>query len=176
MFEIEFRAKFNKGTYNTLKAYLDQNAENLGEDNKDAYYYIFTDKLLKVIHNTSKKNAKISLKLNRIGEGAAFPEIEFYFPENEFDVARHLIDALGLQAKVMHGPQQRVNYRYKDCEIALKFSDAWGYHMEIEQIIDAKEKQTEAEKQIRRVSKELGVQLMTEEELRVFTREAESKA
>jgi len=76
----------------------------------------------------------------------------------------------------MHGPQQRVNYRYKDCEIALKWSDAWGYHLEIEQVVDSKENQPEAEAQIRAVAEELEVRLMTEEELKQFTREAESKA
>jgi len=76
----------------------------------------------------------------------------------------------------MHGPQQRVNYRYKDCEIALKWSDAWGYHLEIEQVVDSKENQPKAEAQIRAVAEELEVRLMTEEELKQFTREAEGGA
>lgn len=74
----------------------------------------------------------------------------------------------------MHGPQKRTNYRYKNCEIALKYSDAWGYHMEIEQVIDSEDKKIEAEAQIRRVANELDVKLMTEEELKEFTRQAEN--
>lgn len=175
MFEIEFRSRFNKKKFIELKKYLDDHAENLGEDNKDCYYYIFPDKLLKLVSNTSKKTAKISLKLNRIGEGTVFPEIEFYFNPQEFDKAKKLLDALNLPAKIMHGPQERVNYRYKGCEIALKHSDTWGYHLEIEKVIETKEKQQEAEEQIRRVADELGVQLMSEEELKEFTRAVESK-
>ena len=176
MYEIEFRTKFDVDKFNSLKEFLDGNAENLGEDNKDCYYYIFTDKLLKLVNNTSKKTAKISLKLSRIGDGAAFPEMEFYFPPQEFETAHRLFEALSLPAKVMYGPQKRTNYLYKNCEIALKYSDAWGYHMEIEQVIDSKEKQAKAEADIRSVADELGITLMSEEELKEFTKIAESKA
>lgn len=176
MFEIEFRTKFDSEKYKDLKAYLDQHAENREEDNKDCYYYIFQDKLLKIVNNISKRNGKISLKLNRIGQGSVFPEIEFYFLPDQFDVACRLFKELALPAKVMHGPQQRINYKYRDCEIALKYSEVWGYHMEIEQVIDSKDKRFEAEARIREVADELGVILMSEEELKKFTREAERKA
>lgn len=175
MFEVEFRSKFDQKKFIALKEYLDTCAESLGEDNKDCYYYIFSDKLLKLVNNTSKKTAKISLKLSRIGDGAAFPEIEFYFSPQEFNTARRLFDALALPVKIMHGPQKRNNYRYKGCEIALKHSDAWGYHLEIEQVVETKEKQREAEEQIRRVADELGVKLMSEKELKEFIQAAENK-
>ncbi len=176
MFEVEFRTKFNKEKFDSLKKFLDANAENLGEDNKDCYYYIFDNKLLKVVNNLSKGTAKISLKLNKIGRGAAFPETELHFPSEQFQMARHIFDSLNLPAKVMHGPQERVNYLYKNCEIALKYSEAWGYHMEIEQVVDSREKQAEAETSIKKVAEELGVSLMSEDELKEFTKQAESKA
>ena len=175
MFEIEFRSKFDQEKFTILKEYLDTHAENLGEDNKDCYYYIFSDKLLKLVNNISKKTAKISLKLNRIGDGPAFHEIEFYFDPQVFNKAKELLDALNLSVKIMHGPQERINYRYKGCEIALKHSDAWGHHLEIERVIETKEKQQETEEQIRRVADELGVRLMSEKELNEFTRMSESK-
>lgn len=175
MFEVEFRSRFNLEKFNALKKYLDERAENLGPDDKDCYFYIFPDKLLKVVNNISKNNAKISLKLSRIGDGAAFSEIEFYFPSEEFEAAAKLFNALSLPVKLMHEPQTRINYRYKNCEIALKHSNTWGYHLEIEQVIDSKEKETDAEKQIREIADELGVRLMPEEELKKFIKEAESK-
>ena len=175
MFEVEFRSRFDSQKYEALKVYLDRHAEKLGSDNKDCYYYIFPDKLLKLVHNTSKRTAKISLKLNRIGKGAVFPEIELYFSPEDFGTARELLNKLDLPAKVMHGPQERINYKYRNCEISLKYSEAWGYHMEIEQVVDKKEKSADAEKYIRQVAEELGVKLMSEEELKEFTRKAESK-
>jgi len=175
MFEVEFRARFDQKKFNTLKDYLDKNAECLGENNKDCYYYIFPDKLLKVVNNVSKGTAKISLKLNHIGNGAIFREIEVYFSSQQFNTAKQLIDSLNLPAKIMHGPQQRIDYRYKNCEIALKYSDAWGYHLEIEQVVETKGEQLKAEKIIREVASDLGVKLMSEEELKEFTQNAEKK-
>lgn len=175
-FEIEYRAKFDQKKYDELRAFLDKNAKSLGEDNKDCYYYIFEDKLLKVVSNTSQKTAKISLKLNRIGQGAVFPEMEFYFRPDQFDVARRVFDSLKLPAKVMHGPQERINYSYEECEIALKWSDAWGYHLEIEQVVGDRDKQVAVEIHIHEVAKKLGVHLMDEDELREFTHRAEESA
>lgn len=175
MFEIEFRGRFDLEKFNALKRYLDEHAESLGPDDKDCYFYIFPDKLLKLVNNISKNTAKISLKLNRIGDGAVFPEMEFYFPREEFNTAVKMFDALSLPVKIIHEPQKRVNYRYKDCEIALKHSNTWGYHLEIEQLIDSEEKRSDAEAHIREIANELGVRLMSEEELKKFTREAESK-
>lgn|GEM_PF-3416252 len=153
--------------------FLDERGEFLGEDDKEVIYYILPDRLLKLVNNTSKGTAKISLKLSRIGDGAAFPETELYFPPEQFETAHHLIENLGLPAKIMSGPQKRLNYQYKDCEIALKYSDIWEWHMEIEQMIEKKEDQLKAEAHIRDVAQELGVQLMTEDELKKFTQEAE---
>jgi len=175
MFEVEFRSMFDLKKYNEVKEYLDKNADNLGRDNKDCYYYIFSDKLLKLVNSISKNTAKISLKLNHIGKGAVFPEIEFNFPRKEFDKAVKLFNALSLPAKVMHESQKRINYWYKNCEIALKYSNTWGYHLEIEQVIDSKDKQDKAKRQIRELAKELKINLMSEEELKKFTKEVENK-
>lgn len=149
MFEIEFRARFDEVKYDSLKAYLDQHAELLGEDNKDCYYFIFSDKLLKLVNNISKKTAKASLKLNRLGQGAAFEEIEFTFPQDQLEFAHKFFDAMALPVKTMHEGQQRINYVYRDCEIALKYSKTWGYHLEIEQVIDSVNKQPQFVKDMR---------------------------
>ncbi len=176
MLEVEFRAKLSKKKYDELHAFLQEHGENLGEDNKDCYYYILPDRLVKVVQNTSKKTAKVSLKLNRIGNGASFPEYEFSFDPGEFERARQLFNKLGLPGKIMHGPQERTNYAYKDCEIALKLSDAWGYHLEIEQVVPGENQQQQAEAHIRAVAQDLGVELMSEEALKAFTEEAERGA
>jgi adenylate cyclase class IV len=176
MFEVEFRSRFNLKKFNTLKKFLDKNAENLGQDNKDCYFYIFSEKLLKLVNNISKKTAKISLKLNRIGKGSLFPERELYFNPKDFKNACSLFDAFLSPDKKMHDFQERINYRYKNCEIALKYSKIWGYHMEIEQMIDKKLKHKIAEDHIRQIANELGVNLMSEKELKKFIEKAESKS
>lgn len=175
MLEIEFRSIFNKDKYDKLKKFLDSNAENLGEDDKDCYYYIFSNKLVKLVNNISKKSCKISLKLNKIGEGAAFPEYELYFPQDQLDTAKKILDNLVVPDKIMHGPQKRTNYHYGECEIALKHSDVWGYHAEIEKVVNSPIEQGAAEEKIRLLARELGIVLMSDEDLKKFAKEAEGK-
>lgn len=175
MIEVEFRSRFSEEKYRSLKALLDSDAQCLGQDDKNCVYFIFPDRLLKVVHNLSKKDAKISLKMNRIGEGAAFKEMEFHFSENDFELAKELFQNLPLNAKLMEDAQQRVNYLYKGCEIALKYGKTWGYHLEIEKMIQDEGDQRVAEEEIRVVAKELGIELMTDDELKRFTEEHERK-
>lgn len=168
MIELEFRSIFTKEKYDNIKAFLDTSATSLGDDDKSCTYYVFPDRLLKIVHNVSKKNAKVSLKMNNIGNGPAFEEIEFYFSEGELETAKKLFQNLPLTAEVTAESQDRKNYVYKDCEIALKYSKTWGYHLEIEQVIKDLTQKDEAEKKIRLVAQELGIELMTEEELASF--------
>lgn len=168
MIELEFRAMFSKEKYDELKNFLEANAQCLGEDDKNCVYYVFPDRFLKVVHNISKKDAKVSLKLNTIGNGAAFEEIEFHFAQNDFETAKKLFLNLPLEAKMLEESQQRTNYEYKGCELALKYGKTWGYHLELEKMIADKNEQVEAEKEIRTVAKKLGVELMSEEDLKVF--------
>jgi len=74
--EVEFRSMFSEKKYNDIKIFLEKNAKDLSEDNKDVYFFILQDKLVKVVNNISKKNAKIVLKLNKIGKGSDFEETE----------------------------------------------------------------------------------------------------
>jgi len=173
MIEVEFRARFEKNDYDRLKIFFDEHAESLGPDDKHCIYYIFKDRLLKIVHNLSKKDAKISLKMNRLGEGSAFKEMEVHFSENDFDAMKELVDHLDLPASIADESQQRMNYVYKGCEIALKYGKTWGYHLEIEKMISDASLQEQTEKDIRAVADELGIHLMTEEEIASFIKEFE---
>jgi len=104
-----------------------------------------------------------------------FPEREVYFDQKDMESAVSLFDDLQLPVKKMRDFQKRVNYHYKDCDISLKHSRMWGYHMEIEQVIDKKEKQNTAEEKIKKVAEELKVDLMSEEELKSFIKKKEKK-
>ncbi len=173
MIEVEFRARFSQGEHERLKTFLDEHAECLGPDDKRCIYYIFHDRLLKIVHNISKHDAKVSLKMNRLGEGSAFRETEVYFQEKDFDAMKELFNHLDLGATIAEEGQQRINYIYKGCEIALKYGKTWGYHLEIEKMIPDSSMQEQAEKDIRSVTDELGIQIMTEEEIANFLKEFE---
>lgn len=173
--EIEFRSMFDEDKYNSLKDFLSKNAQDLGKDDKDVHFFIFPDKLLKVSDNVSKGSAKITLKLNRIGKGSNFEEIEV--PINRADVGKiaHMFGALNVTDNIMHNFQTRHNYIYKGVELALKYSDIWKHHLELEVVIESQSRKPEAEKKIREVADELEVRLMTEQELEKFVEKVEKE-
>jgi len=173
--EIELRAMFGKGKFISLKNYLDKNAEYLGQDDKDVYFYIFPDKLLKVTDNISNKSAKLTLKLNRIGQGTNFEEIEFPIQREYVKKAVKIFNSLRMTDNIIHSFQTRYNYRYKGVDLALKYSPEWKYHLELEILIENESQKEDAEKRIYEVAKELDVRIMTEEELKEFVKKVEAE-
>jgi adenylate cyclase class IV len=53
--------------------------------------------------------------------------------------------------------------------MALKYSDTWGHHLELEKIVSSQDEVPAAEGEIRKVAEELGIHVMTDEELKEFT-------
>ncbi len=168
--EIELRAVFDEKKHNELVDYLSKNAQDLGEDDKDVYFFLLPDKITKATHNVSKKTAKIVIKLNRIGRGTSdFEEIEIPINPSDFNKAVKLFSALPFD-QVQNSYQKRHNYLLDGVEIALKWTESWGYHIELEIVVDDVAKREDAEIKIRKVAEKLGVQIMSEEELKDFTK------
>ena len=176
MLEIEKRGFLTEKQYNNLLDFLDKNGESLGADDKDVVYYIYPDKLLKAVHNISKGDAKISLKMNKIGAGSVFPETEVFFPEDDFDKIKLIIEKIAKPDKVMSGIQKRKNFMYKGCDFAIKWSKEWDYHFEIEILVKDKDEVDDAEEKLEAIAKELGIKILTENELKEFTKKAEKSA
>jgi adenylate cyclase class IV len=154
---------------------LDSKAKNLGKDDKDVYFFIIPDKLLKVVNNISQKNARIVLKLNKIGKGSDFEELEIPIQQDSVTAAIRLFKKLGLTDNIMRSFQKRHNFLYKGVEIALKYSKTWGYHAELEIVINNSKKKESADKKIVEIAEELKIRLMPDKELREFTRQAEAR-
>ncbi len=172
--EIEHRTRFDEEKYNELQKFLDASAKDLGQDDKDVYFFLFPDKLVKTVNNVSKKTAKIALKLNKIGKGSDFEEIEIPIHQEDFNNATKLFITLEM-GEYMHSYQKRHNYLYKDVELALKWSGDWGYHLELEVVVNDVTKKEDAEKKIFAIADELGVKIMTDQELLEFTQAAEAE-
>lgn len=173
--EVEFRAIFDEKKFNEIESFLTAHATDLGADDKNVVFYIMPDKLAKVVDNVSKQSAKLVLKSTKIGKGSAFEETEIPFSRDYVAEAVTFMNALDLTSNVMKSFQKRHNFLYKDVEAALKYSDVWGYHLELEVMISDLSEKAGAEKIIQGVADELGVHLMTDAELEKFTKEAEEK-
>ncbi len=166
--EVELRSMFGQDKHDELERLFDDKAEDLGTDDKDVYFFILPDKLVKVVNNVSKGTAKMVLKLTKIGEGSGFEEIEIPIDPQYIDKAVMLFGGLGFSER-QQSFQKRHNYMYKGVEMALKYSDAWGHHLELEKIVGSKDEVATAEAQLHAVAEELGVHIMTDDELKEFT-------
>ncbi|GAA2266815.1 hypothetical protein GCM10010430_59880 [Kitasatospora cystarginea] len=170
--EIEMRARFDKETHDRLMDLLRQDGEDLGDDAKHIYFYVLPEQLLKVTDNTAAGTAKITFKGSKIGQGAAFSETEFAIAREDVPAAVKVFNALGFESAMHEAFNVRHNFRYQDVEIALKWSEAWGYHAEFEVLLDdgaSDAARDEACAQIIDVAAALGVTLMSEQELADFT-------
>lgn len=168
MYEIEHRALLTEEAYKALSEKLAREATLLGSDDKEVSYYIFPDKLLKVVRNISKKTGKLSLKLNTLGAGSSFQEFEVPFPEESFAAMKNICNTISSPDQVIDGTQKRTNYEFKGIEIALKWSEDWGYHVEFEIMIPDLSGKEAADARIVEVAGTLSVPLMTEEEASAF--------
>ena len=176
MLEIEKRGFLTEEQYNKLLNFLEKKGEFLGADDKDVVYYIYSDKLLKAVHNISKGNAKISLKMNKIGEGSIFPETEVFFSKDDFNKIKHILEKIAKPDMVMEGIQKRKNFMYKGCEFAIKWSKEWKYHFEIEIVVNHENEVSDAEHKLNEIAKELEIKILTETELKEFTKKIEENA
>jgi len=172
--EVEVRALFSKEKYLELKSFLDKNAKDLGQDDKDAYIFLLYTKVVKVVNNISKKTAKIVIKLTRVGTGGNdTEEIEIPISPVDFEKSVKLFKELSFD-QVQRAYQVRRNYMYKDIELALKFSSAWGYHIELEIMISDKKDQKLAEKRLTDLAAELDVNILTKKEQAEFVSKIDS--
>ncbi len=173
--EIEFRSIFDETQYKKIQEFLNKNAKDLGEDNKDVYFFLLPDKIVKAVNNVSEKTAKIVIKLNRLGRGSSdFEEIEISINPSDFDKAVKLFSSLPFD-QIQNTYQKRHNYEYKGVELALKYTESWGYHIELEVIVEDKSKKEEAERKIKEVAKELGIRVMSEQEITDFAKKIDER-
>jgi adenylate cyclase class IV len=175
MYEIEHRAVLTEDAYKRLTEELEREAASLGSDDKEVSYYIFADKLLKVMRNVSKGTGRLSLKLNTLGAGSSFQEFEVEFPEDSFETMKSICSNICTPDQVISGTQRRTDYEYKGVEIALKWSEDWGYHVEFEVMVPSLDEKEAADARIMEVAKSLSVSLMTEEEVGVFSANVRAK-
>ena len=175
MLEIEKRGFLTEEKYNWLLDFLQKNGDHLGADDKHVVYYIYPDKLLKVVNNISKQNSKVSLKMNRIGEGSVFPETEAVFNHEDFEKLKFIFDTVSQPNKILSGLQKRVNFHYKGCEIAVKWSEDWGFHFEIEKMVENTSEVEKVENEINALADELGIKISTDDELKAFLKKMESR-
>ncbi len=173
--EVELISLFDKEKYTEIKKFLDKFAEDLGEDNKESYYFILPNKVFKVVNNISKKTAKIVMKLKRIGNGDdSGEEVEIFINPKDIKKAIKIFSELKFD-QVQKSLQERRNYLYKNTVLELKYSESWGYHMELEVMINNISEKPNAIKRIHEIGDELNIHILTPTEQKEFAFKIDQK-
>jgi len=177
-YEYEERAFLSEDDFLRVKKYLDRAATKTELDNKKSYFFVLPDRNLSVA--VSKAKSVIKYKSGQITKGNGFEEHEFPFDSTSLTDVIGLLSSL-LEIEPQYSEQFRINY-YLDnkIEIALKYTETWGFHIEIEKVYQAKnEKDLEtskklAQKDVENVAKLLDVKLITSDDIENFTKECEA--
>lgn len=163
--EVEKRAFLSKKQYVSLpKKILDLGGNDLGKNNTDTVFYILDNSQLKVQKLISKKKAKIAWKSGSFNGNNTRREIEYQISIDDFNVAIDLYDSLFPEKRKIISNQLRSDYALMGVNIAIKYSDNWGYHAEFEVLINKLAERNNALKLIKSVADILEVQLLTKQQ------------
>ncbi|MBI2798159.1 CYTH domain-containing protein [Candidatus Saccharibacteria bacterium] len=159
--EVEFRAQLSETEHARIKKHLEEQGKLLSEQDQASYYFYDSGKAFKMVHDKDKGSMRIAHKLKTILQGIDFEELEIVIDPKDIDTAVPMFKSLLGINRVIYDEQKRFNYEYKGLEIALKWSEGWGHHIELEKVVSEQADVAKAEEEIRSVAKELGVELMT---------------
>ncbi|MGW6195394.1 hypothetical protein ACWF0M_04515 [Kribbella sp. NPDC055110] len=176
--EVEFRAILSEARFVAVERRLKAEADDLGPDDKQIWFYVLPDKLLKVVHDESRARGRIVVKASKIGNGSVFPETEIQIPVEDVSAALQIFDLLGFSGTMHHASNKRHNFRLRGVEIALKWSADWAHHAEFEVLLpdgSSASDVAEAESLIRSVAADLDVALMSDAELTAFVSRFEAR-
>mgnify|MGYP001372013535 CR=1 FL=1 len=166
--EVEYYSLISPEKHEELNQFLMKNADDLGEDNKETYYFLLHEKTFKVVNNVSNNTAKIVLKIGRIGKENFFDETEVPISPDDYDNTVKIFKEI-LDCQVIKSYQDRHNFSYKGVDISVKYSNEWGHHVELEILISDLKDKDEADKKIFEIAAELELKVLTVDEAKALT-------
>lgn len=172
--EVEIRGFLTENKYRNLGKYLDENAKSKTIDDRETVFFMIPGATLKIARQLQKNTAKIALKTGQISKGGQ-KEYEIEIKPDAFEEAVDLFKELGFK-DIQRTSQKRVDYKYRNwCEISLKWSKDWGYHFEIEKVISKNELMGKTRKKLMEIAKELGLNVISEDEFMEFAAKVDEK-
>lgn len=167
--EVEKRGIFDKATFDRLpKVLFELGANDLGPNDTETFFYVLENGQLKVQNQINKGTAKIVWKSGGFDGRSARNEVELTFDQKDVKSARDLLKKLFSNAKEVKTIQNRHDYRLEGTTISLKYSEHWGYHIEIDRMVEDSNAVADAEKLIASIASKLGVALFTQDEEQKF--------
>lgn len=179
-YEYEERAFLTEEKFFSIRNGLEEMATSRNLDNKQSYFYVLEN--VNVSIAVSKNGVKAKYKGGQLGNGNGFVEREFCIdPLSKTDAILFFKDLLKTEPQTSY--QFRINYKLDDdIEVALKYTQTWGFHLEAERVYDADGTGVEHEAQksknrLAKLSEALKISYISDQEMYVFKKEcAEGKA
>ena len=178
-YEYEERAFLSEEQFLKIKEKLDEFCVQKEIDNKHSFFFVLPD--INVSVASSSKETKVKYKGGQLGKGNGFEEIEYNIERDS------LLEAIKLFTKLLGLPPQesfqfRINYSLDDdIEIALKYTEMWGFHLEAERVYVASSesektlKQAESKDKLDHLASALGFRYITDQEMAVFTEQCKQE-
>ncbi len=168
MHEIELRGRLDELEFVQLKAKLDYLSVGMIND-KNSQFFDFKNGILKVSEHIQQQKIVLSLKIGDETD-SNLEEYEVDFFHGQFLQIIELIVKLGYSKRELVN-QKRIDYKIDDVNIAIKHTPDWGYHFEIEKVIDSHSHAYnvgKTRKYLIDFCKSLGITPMTKSELTNF--------
>ena len=163
--EVEFRALVSEKDHARIKKFLDKHAKTIRHQEQASYYFHDSGKAFKLVHDKGQEQIRAAYKSKDIADAGHADEFEISIdPSQELAAVNMFKGLLGLD-KVIYDEQVRTDYDYRGVEIALKWSEGWGHHLEFEVLVGSVSEIKAAETLIRQVADELAVKLMTDHQV-----------
>ncbi len=170
--EVERRGFLSKERYESIGKYLlSQGAIDLSESNTKTVFFLLDDSQTKVQQNSSKRTAKIAWKSNGNDGSKSREEIELNIAYSDFDQSVKLFKSIYKTAQIFNTEQQRHDYKIDDIELAVKYSNDWSYHIELEIMINDNSDLDIALQKIDTLANKLQIELLTPEQEKSFVEE-----
>ena len=165
MREIEIRGLLKKGQYLNLIKKLDDLGYTHEKDNKLSYFFKREKGIFKLNNEISKNQARISLKLGDEIKGS-LEEYEVIIDRRYFKNLLTIFQKLGF-TKFNIVNQIRDNFYLKDLdvELALKYSNSFQYHFEIEYLGKKIKSESKIKEYLKKVCAKLEIIPMEEIEI-----------
>lgn len=175
-YEYEERAFLSEDSFGKTKQYLDDNALSKQLDNKQSFFFVLPDVNISIA--ASSTDVKVKYKGGQLGNGNGFEEKEFYIVPESLRDAIAMFSSL-LEVSPQESYQFRINYKFDNqIEVALKYTQMWGFHLEVERVYATDATNLEQEKALSAellddFANNLGISYITNKEMSEFKKQCE---
>ena len=178
-YEYEERAFLDEASFLRIKNKLDIESLKSTIDNKISYFFVLPEKNVSIATSSSK--TVIKYKGGQLINGNnGFEEREFTINPEDLTVALTFFTAL-FNLAPEKSEQFRINYILPNSiEAALKYTQTWGFHIEIEKLYFAdndsvaESEKIKAKTEVDNIEKLLGIKYISDEEIKQFAKDSKN--